>query len=65
MAGGQVVDALLGRIAPHFDATYAGMGAVNSVRDAPQAQVLIALYIVRSERLFCERPRYDGSGPAG
>lgn len=56
----KIVDAVLGRLAPQLDGMYAERGRRSIPPETLlKAQVLIALYTVRSERLFCERLRYD------
>jgi transposase len=55
-----LADEALERLDPVFDEMYDGMGP----RSIPperllEAQLLIALYSVRSERQFCERLNYD------
>lgn len=55
-----VVDRVLAELDPEFDAMYAATGR-HSVppEQLLKAQVLMALYSIRSERQFCERLRYD------
>lgn len=56
----KIVDVVLDRIAPKLDAIYAQRGRPSIPPETLlKAQILIALYTVRSERLFCERLRYD------
>ena len=55
-----IVERVLARLSPTFDAMYAERGR----RSIPpehllKASLLIALYSIRSERQFCERLRYD------
>lgn len=53
------IDALDG-IGPQLEAIYAERGRPSIPPETLlKAQILIALYTVRSERLFCERLRYD------
>ena len=55
-----IVDAALQRLSPLFDAMYATSGRPSIPPEhLLKASLLIALYSVRSERQFCERPRYD------
>jgi transposase len=55
-----VVEAVLAALDPEFEAMYAETGR-NSVppEHLLKANVLMALYSIRSERQFCERLRYD------
>ena len=55
-----VVEAALADLEPEFKAMYAATGR-HSVHPEQllKARVLMALYSIRSERQFCERPRYD------
>src|SRR6195952_2884388 len=55
-----VVDAVLGEL----DATFDGMYSAGGRRSVPpevllKSTVLMAMYSIRSERAFCERPNYD------
>lgn len=56
----KIVDSVLDRIGTRLDAIYAERGRPSIPPEMLlKAQILIALYTVRSERLFCERLRYD------
>ena len=56
----KIVDEVLDRIGPQLEAIYAERGRPSIPPETLlKAQILIALYTVRSERLFCERLRYD------
>jgi transposase len=56
----KIVDEVLDRIGPQLEAIYAKDGRPSTPPETLlKAQILIALYTVRSERLFCERLRYD------
>jgi transposase len=56
----RIVDEVLDRIGPELDAIYAEKGRPSIPPEMLlKAQILIALYTVRSERLFCERLGYD------
>jgi hypothetical protein len=56
----KIVDVVLDRIGPQLEAIYAKDGRPSTPPETLlKAQILIALYTVRSERLFCERLRYD------
>src|SRR6266705_5480697 len=56
----KIVDEVLDGIGPRLEAIYAERGRPSIPPESLlKAQVLIALYTVRSERLFCERLRYD------
>jgi transposase len=56
----KIVDEVLDRIGPQLEAIYAKDGRPSTPPETLlKAQILIALYAVRSERLFCERLRYD------
>ena len=49
-------DAVLAEMSPHFDALYSGGGRPSvPPEQLLKARVLMALYSVRSERLFCEQ----------
>ena len=55
-----VADRVLKRLSPVFDEMYSKVGRPSIPPEALlKAQILIALYSVRSERQFCERLRYD------
>jgi transposase len=54
------VDAVLQRLSPLFEELYADTGCPSvPPEQLLKARVLIALYSVRSERLFCEQPGYN------
>src|SRR5215831_5695270 len=54
------VDAVLQKLSPLFDALYAGQGRPSiPPEQLLKARVLIALFSVRSERLFCEQLGYN------
>jgi transposase/IS5 family transposase len=56
----RIADEALGRLKPELDALYATIGRPSVPPETLlKAQLLISLYSVRSERLFCERLRYD------
>src|SRR5689334_2752765 len=56
----KIADEVLDRMAPQLDAMYGERGRPSIPPETLlKAQILIALYTVRSERLFCERLRYD------
>jgi transposase len=53
-------DAALAAMSGHFDEIYAGGGRPSiPLERLLKAKVLIALYLVRSDRMFCERLNYD------
>ena len=55
-----VVERVLARLSPGFNAMYAERGRPSIPPEhLLKASLLIALYSVRSERQFCERLRYD------
>ncbi len=55
-----VVERVLARLSPRFTAMYAERGRPSIPPEVLlKASLLIALYTVRSERLFCERLQYD------
>jgi transposase len=55
-----LADEALKRLDPVFDEMYEGMGRPSIPPERLlKAQLLIALYSVRSERQFCERLNYD------
>jgi transposase len=55
-----IVDAILARLEPTFNAMYSAMGRPSIPPEhLLKASVLMAMYSVRSERQFCERLRYD------
>src|SRR5262249_22977814 len=55
-----IADDALKRLRPELDALYAEVGRPSVPPEVLlKAQLLISLYSVRSERLFCERLRYD------
>jgi len=55
-----MADEALGRLGPEFERRYASVGRPSIPPEVLlKAQVLMALYSVRSERLFCERLGYD------
>src|SRR5215470_4822488 len=54
------VDAVLQKLSPLFDALYARQGRPSiPPQQLLKARVLIALFSVRSERLFCEQLGYN------
>src|SRR5712691_8602270 len=54
------VDAVLGSMSPQFDAMYAEVGRPSIAPERLlKASLLIALYSVRSDRLFCEMLDYN------
>lgn len=54
------VDAVLKKLSPEFDALYAPEGRASvPPEQLLKARVLMALYTVRSERLFCEQLSYN------
>jgi len=54
------VEAVLQKLSPLFDALYSDMGCPSvPPEQLLKARVLIALYSVRSERLFCEQLGYN------
>lgn len=56
----RMADSALRRMTPQLDALYAEIGRPSVAPETLlKAQLLISLYSVRSERLFCERLRYD------
>ena len=56
----RLADEALKGLDPVFDAMYAGSGRPSIPPERLlKAQLLIALYSVRSERQFCERLNYD------
>lgn len=56
----KIVDEVLDRMQGRFEGLYADVGRPSIPPERLlKAQILIALYTVRSERLFCERLRYD------
>lgn len=56
----KIADDALGRLKPELDSLYARIGRPSIPPEVLlKAQLLISLYSVRSERLFCERLRYD------
>ena len=56
----RIADDALERMKPELDALYAEVGRPSVPPEVLlKAQLLISLYSVRSERLFCERLRYD------
>ena len=55
-----MADEALKRLEPQLSAIYSERGRPSIPPEALlKAQILIALYSVRSERLFCERLQYD------
>ena len=53
-------DQALGELSPTFDAMYAAGGRPSIPPERLlKSMLLIALYSVRSERMFCERLNYD------
>jgi transposase len=55
-----IVEGVLGRLSPLFDAMYAEGGRPSIPPEhLLKGLLLIALYSIRSERQFCERLRYD------
>ena len=55
-----IVDAILARLEPTFNAMYSAVGRPSIPPEhLLKASVLMAMYSVRSERQFCERLRYD------
>ena len=56
----RIADEALRRLRPELDAMYAEVGRPSVPPEMLlKAQLLMGLYSVRSERLFCERLRYD------
>ena len=56
----QIADAALGRLSPTFDVMYSGVGRPSIPPERLlKATLLMALYTVRSERLFCEQLDYN------
>ncbi len=56
----QLADAALGKISPLFDEMYSAVGRPSIPPERLlKASLLMALYTVRSERMFCERLDYD------
>lgn len=56
----KVIDVVLADLDGEFDAMYADSGRRSVPPEALlKATVLMAMYSVRSERAFCERPNYD------
>jgi transposase len=56
----RIADEALRRLRPELDAMYAEVGRPSVPPETLlKAQLLMGLYSVRSERLFCERLRYD------
>lgn len=56
----KMADEALARLEPRIAEKYSGMGRPSIPPEVLlKSQVLMALYSVRSERLFCERLRYD------
>ena len=54
------VDRVLGRLSPLFDQLYAGEGRPSiPPEQLLKSRILMALYSVRSERLFCEQLAYN------
>ena len=54
------VDAVLARINPHFDTLYSAGGRPSvPPEQLLKSRILMALYSVRSERLFCEQLGYN------
>ena len=55
-----IVEQALAELSPQFDAMYSKIGRPSVAPERLlKSCVLIALYTVRSERLFCERLQYD------
>jgi transposase len=55
-----VVDGILARLEPTFNAMYSAIGRPSIPPEhLLKASVLMAMYSLRSERQFCERLRYD------
>jgi transposase len=55
-----IVDAVLRELSPLFEEMYDEGGRASVPPEhLLKASVLMSLYSVRSERQFCERPRYD------
>ena len=55
-----IVDDVLAKLSPQFDAMYAKIGRPSIPPEhLLKASLLMALFSVRSERQFCERLRYD------
>ncbi|MBJ7596382.1 MAG: transposase [Candidatus Dormibacteraeota bacterium] len=55
-----IVETALAELSPQFDAMYSTIGRPSVAPERLlKSCVLIALYTVRSERLFCERLQYD------
>jgi transposase len=56
----RLADEALAELSPVFDAMYSGTGRPSIPPETLlKSMLLIALYSVRSERMFCERLRYD------
>ena len=56
----RLADAALAKLSPTFDAMYASTGRPSIPPEhLLKAQLLIALYTVRSERQFCEQLAYN------
>jgi transposase len=56
----QLVDGVLAKLSPTFDATYSSIGRPSIPPERLlKATVLMALYSVRSERLVCEQIAYN------
>jgi transposase len=56
----KLADEALAELSPVFDAMYSGTGRPSIPPETLlKSMLLIALYSVRSERMFCERLRYD------
>lgn len=56
----RTADALLATLSPTFEAMYSAVGRPSIPPERLlKAQLLLALYSVRSDRLFCERLDYD------
>ena len=54
------VDAVLARMSPHFDTLYSAGGRPSvPPEQLLKSRILMALYSVRSERLFCEQLGYN------
>ena len=54
-----IVEQALAHVSPTFARMYAAGGPSIPPEHLLKASLLIALYSVRSERQFCERPQYD------
>src|ERR1700724_279562 len=56
----ELADAALAQLSPLFDEMYSLIGRPSIPPERLlKASLLMALYTVRSERMFCEQPDYD------